>query len=52
MANVNAPQLAELAPRFTQVPDLFDAYNRAGPAVPLPDFLTALSTLVAKGILK
>ena len=52
VANVNAPQLAELAPGFTQVPDLFDAYNRAGPTVPLPDFLTALSTLVAKGILK
>jgi flavin-dependent dehydrogenase len=52
LANVNAPRLAELAPQFTQVPDLYEAYNRACTPVALPDFLTALSTLVAKGILK
>jgi hypothetical protein len=51
VANVQAPQLAELAPCFTQVPDLFEAYNRACPPVALPDFLTALSTLIAKGVL-
>lgn len=50
--NVHAPRLAELAPQFTQVPDLFQAYNRVCPPVRLPDFLAALSTLIAKGVLK
>ena len=44
--------MAELAPQFTQVPDLYEAYNRACTPAALPDFLTALSTLVAKGVLK
>jgi hypothetical protein len=41
----------ELAPHCRQVPDFFEAYNRAAPPVDLPQFITALSTLVAEGIL-
>jgi hypothetical protein len=52
VANVHAPRLADMAGGFTQVPDLFEAYNRSGPEVSLPDFLTALLTLVARGILR
>ena len=49
--NVDLVVVARLAPRFEQVPDLYEAYNRAAPPAPLPDFLGALSTLVAFGIL-
>jgi hypothetical protein len=44
--NVDLVVIARLAGQFTQVPDLFDAYNRAAPPAPLPDFLGALSTLI------
>jgi flavin-dependent dehydrogenase len=44
--NIDLVVLARLAPRFDQVPDLYEAYNRAAPPAPLPDFLGALSTLV------
>ena len=41
--------LLEVAPGATQVPDLLEAYaQRAAPA-PLPDFLMALSSAVARG---
>jgi flavin-dependent dehydrogenase len=49
--NVDLVVLARLAPAFEQVPDLFDAYNRAAGPAPLPDFLGALSTLVGFGML-
>ena len=49
--NVDLVLLARLAPRFDQVPDLYEAYNRVAPPAPLPDFLGALSTLVAFGML-
>jgi len=49
--NVDLAVLARLAPQFEQVPDLYEAYNRAAPPAPLPDFLGALSTLVAFGML-
>ena len=49
--NVDLVLLARLAPQFDQVPDLYDAYNRAAPPAPLPDFLGALSTLVGLGML-
>jgi tryptophan halogenase len=49
--NVDLVVLARLAPQFDQVPDLYDAYNRAAPPAPLPDFLGALSTLVGFGML-
>ncbi len=51
LQNVNLARLAEMAEHHSQVPDLFEAYNRACPKVSLPNFLTALATLVAKKIL-
>lgn len=52
LRGVDLVRLVELAPRYDQVPDLYEAYNRgaAGPAG-LPDFLGALSVLVAKDVL-
>jgi flavin-dependent dehydrogenase len=44
--------LADMAGGFRQVPDLYEAYNRAAPPVPLPDFLGALSLLLGKGLLQ
>ena len=52
--NVDLVTLAALAPHHDQVPDLYEAYHRAAttPAsAPWPDFLGALSVLVAKGVL-
>jgi hypothetical protein len=49
--NVNLVLIATLAAQFDQVPDLFEAYNRAAPPAPLPDFLGALSTLVGLDLL-
>jgi len=47
--DVDLVSLIELAPASSQVPDLFEAYcRRAGP-VALPDFLAALSTVLARG---
>jgi len=43
--------MTELSARHSQVPDLFDAYNRVAPPAPLPDFLGALSTLIGYGAL-
>ena len=51
LANVNLTRLLEMAEHHTQVPDLFEAYNRICAPVSLPDFLTALSALVAKRFL-
>ena len=44
--NVDLVVIAQLAARYEQVPDLFDAYNRTAPPALLPDFLGALSTLI------
>ena len=41
--------LTRLAPGFQQVPELFDAYTREVGPVPLPVFLKALATAVARG---
>jgi len=49
--NVDLVTLARLAPQFDQVPDLYEAYNRAAPPAPLPDFLGALSALIGFGML-
>ena len=46
---VDVVVLTRLAPRFQQVPDLLEAYAREVELVPLPAFLKALSTAVAKG---
>lgn len=51
LESVNLPRLVEMAEQHSQVPDVFEAYNRACPPVALPDFLKALATLLAKGIL-
>src|SRR5205823_2639605 len=49
--NVDLLALARLAPQHEQVPDLYDAYARAGSAVPLADFLGALSAMVGLDML-
>jgi flavin-dependent dehydrogenase len=49
--NIDLVLLTRLAPQFDQVPDLYEAYNRAAPPAPLPDFLGALSALVGRGVL-
>lgn len=49
--NVDLERLSELALSHDQVPEIFDAYNRSAPPVPLPDFLGALALLVGKGFL-
>jgi flavin-dependent dehydrogenase len=46
---VDLLMLIELAPRFSDVPDLFHAYCHESGAVPLPDFLAALATALARG---
>ena len=52
LRGVDLPALVNIAGNHRQVPDLFDAYNRANQPVILPDFLGALSVLLAKGILR
>ena len=52
LRDIDLVQLVELAPDHRQVPDLYDAYNRQCPPVSLPDFLGALSVLLAKGALR
>jgi hypothetical protein len=52
VSNVEVVRLVEMAPRYRQVPDLFEAYNRAGSPVSLEDFLKALATLLAAGVLQ
>jgi oligoribonuclease (3'-5' exoribonuclease) len=49
--NVDLVVMVQLAPRYDQVPDLYDAYNRAAPPASLPDFLAALSTMIALDML-
>ena len=43
---------AGLVRSHRQVPALCAAYNRSAPPVPLPDFLGALSVLLAKDVLR
>ncbi|HLJ45310.1 MAG TPA: NAD(P)/FAD-dependent oxidoreductase [Bryobacteraceae bacterium] len=45
-------KLAEMAEGFGDVSDLYAAYNRACVPVALPNFLSALSVLVAKNVLR
>ena len=49
VAGVDVVAVLDLGPRFSQVPDLFETYCRAHGTVPLPDFLLALATAVARG---
>jgi flavin-dependent dehydrogenase len=46
---VDVVALVELAPSILQVPDLYESYVRKAGAVPLPDFLYAVATAVARG---
>ena len=50
--DVDVVALIELAPGIDQVPDLFDVYCRRYGPVALTDFVTALSTAVARGWLQ
>ena len=52
LRDIDLVRVVELAPLHRQVPDLFEAYNRVCPPAPLPDFLGALSVLIAKGALQ
>ncbi|HJO37986.1 MAG: tryptophan 7-halogenase [Vicinamibacterales bacterium] len=49
---VDLPALVGMAGDCDQVPDLFEVYNDRHPEVGLPDFLGALSLLLAAGALK
>jgi len=49
---VDLLRLVEMATSHQSVPDGWTAYNGAGPAVTLPDYLTALSTAFAGGLLE
>ncbi|MEE2845220.1 MAG: tryptophan 7-halogenase [Gemmatimonadota bacterium] len=50
--SVDLRTMSELAPEHEQVPDLWSAYNGVEAPVPLPDFLTALATAFAAGMLE
>lgn len=49
---VDLTRLVEVAPRFGDVPDGWGAYNGVAPPVTLPDYLTALATAFAIGVLE
>ncbi|HEY9226206.1 MAG TPA: hypothetical protein VIP11_06145, partial [Gemmatimonadaceae bacterium] len=49
--NVDLVVISRLAHRYEQVPDLYDAYNRAASPAPLPDFLGALSAMIGLELL-
>jgi len=48
LAGVDVIALRAIGPRFAQVPDLYEGYCRVHGEVPLPDFLMALATSVAR----
>jgi hypothetical protein len=50
--DIDLVALTDMAAAHEQVPDLYEAYNRTSPPVPLPDFLGALALLLGKGILE
>ncbi len=52
LRGVDVRRIVDLAGEHDQVPDLFESYNGACPPVPLPDFLGALSVLLAKDVLR
>ena len=52
LRGIDLVRLTDLATQYGQVPDLYDAYNRAAPNAALPDFLGALSLLISKGVLE
>lgn len=52
VSDVDLVTLVDLAPAAQTVPDLFAAYNRRAAPVGLAEFLTALSTALARGWLE
>jgi flavin-dependent dehydrogenase len=52
LRNVDLVALARLAPRHTDAGEMFEVFGRGQPDVALPDFLGALSVLVAWGVLQ
>jgi len=50
--NVDLLRVLDVAPRHSEVPDGWAAYNAAGPSVTLPDYLAALATAFATGLLE
>ncbi len=52
LEGVNLLRLVEIAGNYRNVPDIFAAYNCTTPPVGLPNFLGALSLLLAKRVLK
>jgi flavin-dependent dehydrogenase len=51
LGEVNLVRLSQIAERHSQVPDVFEAYNRTCAPVALPNFLAALATLIAEKVL-
>ncbi len=51
VGHVDLVRLAEIACHHRRVPDLFDAYCRSCAPAPLPNVVSGLSMLVARGIL-
>jgi len=49
--SVDLRRLVALAPSQAEVPELWEAYGRSGPGVPLPDFLTGLAVACSAGFL-
>lgn len=49
--NIDLLTLLDMAPRASQVPDLYESYCREVGSVPLADFLGALSLLIGKRVL-
>ena len=52
LRGVDLTALVSMADQQSQVPDLYEAYGQAHPAVDLADFLGALSILLGKGLLR
>lgn len=52
LRGVDLPAMIDMAPDFDQVPDLFEAFVSRHEGVTLPDFLGALSVLIATGLLE
>jgi hypothetical protein len=52
LRNVDLVALTRLAPNFADVGELYEAFARTNPEVILPDFLGALSVLIARGALE
>lgn len=52
LLGVHLPKLVAISEQHTQIPDLFEAYNRVAEPVALPNFLSALSVLLAKRVLR